>query len=595
MAGVQVPRIDRIAPQAPEASPRMNVNLPDAVSGLRQRNNQIQQGLADIAHGAAKFEDEAANLAADEAYTEFYSKKKSGLASLKEFEGDPTEQFAKFDEESKTWQAEIEAKYEGSSQVIKDRIKQKLAKANALIQDERTAQEGQQFNVYAGKISKAASDASKDALLGVVAGFDPRDKASEVRVQVAVDAIREPLLNDGKRRGLVTYNEDNTIKDIDPILQAEMKEEISKGLKTTINALNDAGQTEKADYLIEKYKDSLTADALGSLLKGSKETKINAEALGIVDQVRRMNPDAAFAAIEKSGASPEVKEKAREKLNTYTLQQENMVERTQKRAFNNAITHIQQAGEQGVAYVTKEQMWDDPVMKAHKRRMTPDQQKKVEDAIFKPARSNIQAKATMYEFARTGELYKMDYPTLVQYSSGLNEKDQKMFESMWNKEQNPTAPQKRQMFTSMATQLKQEMEKLGLVKKNKYTNRYSPEDEAEINDMNDLLMEAIESYPPGTSMAEQNRYVETAMANYIASGGKAFKPNVEPKKFISAPKAAAKTEAPAKTSQIVKPKTSVEDMNAMLIHWKQANGGKDWNSKDNTLKQLRDSWDKRKK
>lgn len=594
MAGVQVPRINRIDPQAPESVGRMDVRLPDPTQGLAQRQQQLTQGVANTFDAANKYEDEAANLASDEAYTEFYSKKKQGLASLKEIEGDPTEAFAKFDEESKSWQQDIEKRYEGSSDVIKQRIRQKLYKADALIQDERTVQEGHQYNIYAGKTAKAASDASKDALMGVLAGFDPADKESEMKVQTAVDAIREPLLNDGKRRGLVQYNEDGTIKDIDPLLQSEMKEEVSKGLKVSIAALNDAGETAKADYLLNKYKDTLTADALGSLLKGGKDTKINMEATTLVDQVRRMSPEAAFNHIDNSKVAPEVKEKAREKLDTYTRQREAGIERGQKMAFNNAIKHIQEAGEGGGVYYTKEQLWDDPIMKQHKRRMTPDQQKKVEDAIFKPARSSVQAKSTMYELARTGELYKMDYPTFVQYSSGLNDKDAHMFESMWNKEQNPTAPQKRQAYTFMATQLKQEMEKLGLVKKNKYTNRYTPEDEQEINDMNDLLMEAIEAYPPGTSVAEQNRFVEQSLANYVQS--KAFRPNdTAPKKFTSTPKAPAKTDPPAKTSQVVKPKTSADDMNAMLIHWKNLNGGKDWSSKSNTLKDLRDAWDKRKK
>ena len=455
---VEVPSIKRLKSQAPDSVGRLEANVPSSLM-QSNRGEQAISAISGVADAYAKAELEGATLTATDVSTQYKTQRKAHLSELEQIDGAPGEHFAKFDKDSQEWKKGFEEKYKGAPEVTRTLIKQKLAEADALTNAERVSLEGTLQNKYDGKVTKAAVDAGKSSVMGATFAFDPKDKNSVLDYEVAIDSIRKPMLENGVRRKLVTMNEDGTINSIDPILQYEMKKEISDGLKNSIETLNNTGHTDRAEYLMQKYQDELAPDAMAQLLKGGKETKIDQAAYVVLDQIKGKDPASASAWIDKNVTDPAVAEKARSKLATKTAQDSAFKNQSQQSAYDRAWDLIQKRREAGGGkYFTKDQMESDKELRPLLGRMG-DMRVKFERSMFRPKESDVTVKSDMYTLAqKADEFYSMDYPALTRSMDGLNDKDSAMFESMWRKGKDPKFTEQKSRYTFMSTELKQQMQ-----------------------------------------------------------------------------------------------------------------------------------------
>lgn len=585
---VQVPQIKRLAPAAPESAGRLDVSVPGSLME-NDRGNQILKAGSDIVSAYQKAELEGAELTATDVATQYKSQRKVKLSELEQLDGDPTKAYADFDAESEKWQKDFEDKYKDAPEVTRRLIKQKISEAHALSMGERVVQEGVQRKKYDGKVTDAAVESAKASVMAASFTFDPKDRDSELRFEAAVNSIRTPMIENGGRYGGAEIERDTkgkivSVKDINPVLQQEIKKKVSEGVKSAIENLNNLGQTEKAQYLLNKYKDELTPEATNLLLKGSKEAVVEQEAYKALAQIPTRDPKAAAAWIDKNIKNPEVAEKARQKLATKTAQDAAFQNQSQQKAYDFAIEYAQKYQAKHGEFRTKDQLFSDPEIKALLPRMG-DMQAKFERVMLKPSESDVSVKAKMYDLKNSPTFAQMSYEQLTVEAAGLDKKDFAFFEREWREARDPKYTEQKSKFNSMSSDLKQKMINAGLLKKNVFGKLASLRDEERYTETQDELAVALQTWNPGASIADQRRFVDEFVAQKLKgeafTGGSFARENPKPPPFQgSVPKEIKSGTTQAPKDPPPKRELSKQQATQALVEWKKRKG-EVFNSKKN--------------
>lgn len=595
MAGIQIPpKVDRVQVNDAQSVGRVNARIDNGAATFGDTANKLVSAVSETKNAFDKAMEDGAKVTAADAGNQYDQWRQSSLKGLKDFKGNPTEVFSKFDEESQKQQQALLEKYKDAPDITRQMIRQKLSEVHARTNVDRLVQEHIQSNAYADGVSKAAADNAGQSLLSLTSVFDPKDEHSVAMFDAGVDEIRKPLYDNNIRKGLITKNPDGTIKEINPIAQDDIRQTVSKKLRDAITNLNENGQPEKADFLIKKYASEIAPQDLNALQKGNKDSVINDKALNALVQIKHMEPKAAFAWIDKNVPDLEVAEKLRAKYSTLQGQIAATTRDAQAQAFNDAVNRVRGSG---TKFVSVEALHDDPVIKNLIPRMSLEQQQKIEKYVFKPAVSDPKQIAQINQARVNGDFYTMNAQDLEESLAGLSEKDHRKYRSIWERRNDPSEGQNRAAFSFMHDKiLIPELLNQNMIKPNR-TGHYDVSDLKIINQFSEQVDKAMENYQV-KGIEDQRKLVR----DLIANGPDGIKDRA--RKGMPGPTAAATpqpfngTTTPAPTPKQLDDASALKIFNSLndgqladaLKLWKKNNNGQSFSYKNNKVRDLIQSY-----
>lgn len=572
---VQIPKLNRTGPAAPESMGQIRADLPDGTRAVEQTVN----GLERLGENAIKIEndleDQAIDLAATRAASDYEVKYKTELTKAKAIEGDPTDAYTKFDADSATWRDEVLKKYESADDRTKRKIQEKIERVNLSLRDQRAVGEQLQYAAFEKKTTDDAVNLRKEGLLGSIELADAKDPDTFLSLEVQLDEIRKLRIESGRRNGLLTVDEKGNER-MSPQLQMQIKKDISEGLHDAIVTLNASGKTEEAAYLLDRYKDDILADTKTKLLKGKEESEIKNMALLEVDKVKGLGPEAAMNRIMKI-ENLQVREKALEVIDAQQRRIENAKERAAKETYEDLAEYVSKKG-----FVSVAELKDDEVYKRSEGRIKQSQRAALEKLISAPKNSDEEVKAKMYDLSIGGQFQGMSYPDFLHASAGLNQKDRAAFEKKWKSDNETTGVEQSKMVSYMGKQLENQLFAAGYLKKD--LGKWTKKSDLKRVQAYDEMMSAIESFPPGTSVIEQQKWLREFVSAKVK--GEVFKGlGDQPQKFQSAPP--PKRESPKAAAAPAPAEMTREDKLKWISKWQKANPGRIFDPKKN-MKDLQD-------
>jgi len=578
---VQIPTLRRVGAPEPQSVGRMDVDLPDTVKPQAAINTAIENFAQAEIKVINKAEDDAIDLTATRAAAEYESKYKVELGKAKLVEGDPTEVYSKFDEDEKTWQDEILNRYEGASERTKEAIRNRMQKTSWSLLDQKEVSRALQYSKFDESTTTAAIKLKQDNMLSAVEIIDAKNPESFMGLRQAVADIQEIRYGRGSRNGLMIEDEDGNKKPT-KTLQLQIKKDLSEGLTNAISTLNAVGKVDEAQMLMDEYKEVLTADDQMKLTKENKSSAINNQALMEIEKVKFLSNDEAMSKLDKI-SNLEVREKAQEKLDALQRRKENAVEREQKVTYENLADYVK-----GKDFLTVSELEEDPVFRGKADRLSAKGRKDIEAMIEKPKESNPVVLEAAYNKLFTPQFANMTYPELMETTAGLSEKHKTMFEKKWQDAKEQTAPEQRQMIQYMGKSLERELLRTNIVKSQRSGRGLTKESVKKKNQIYSEMMEAIDSFPPGYTPLQQEKWVKDYVTSYIKE--EAFTgSSSSPPRFQSAPPASRGTVTPPKADErkeqgATRKLTPAEKQEA-AVAWLAAKG-RPWSSKTDTVMEL---------
>lgn len=474
MAGIQIPSIKRFAPQGPASVGRVEANVPDSSRAIAQTGKAVEGILNEELEHQNRLEDEAADLVATSAASEYEIKFEKGLAQARVIKGDPTEHYSKLDTDSVAWTDEILTKHESASPRTQKMIREKMSRRDVALREKRNVNQAVQFAAYDNETTQDAVKLRQAGLLTAAETADAKDPKSFLRMEAEIDEIRRLNGAWGQRNGFVSRDA-NGKESHAPSLQERMKKDISDGLHNVIATLNASGKPDEAAYLLSKYKGDLLPKDRLSLLKGHKEAKDDNQALVLAESVRGLPQDVAMKKLDQFGKANDPESlKIRRKAKQFVDDDHRRNEKSTERASKGTFEEFHQEIETG-KYVSWGEFKNSKDFKAVKDKMLAKHVDALEQSFNPPKESDPEAVQTMIELMDSGAFVGMSAPDLASNFSGLSAADRKKFSSIHLEDNRETGAENRTKMTSMAKFMEEELVRTGVIAKNSY-GKYSNKD-----------------------------------------------------------------------------------------------------------------------
>lgn len=577
---VQIPRLPQMGPTAPDSVGRITAT-PDNSAAIKEVG-AVGQGLSNIAQTANKvmsdFEEQQAELTGTAAASQFEIQKRRRLAEAKNWDGDPTEVYAKIEQDSKQWESDILDKYSNASDYTKNVIRQKITKRNYDLQEQAATSEAIQHDAWDKNQTDLSVKLGQDNALGFIDHVSAKDPTSFAKWQSAMDSFQGERIERGKRQGLVTTDADGNDK-YSPILLQQMRKERSDSIRDAVNTLNSTGKTDEAKYIMDNYSDVLVADDRVKLSKGLNDAEVKKEAYKIFDQVRTSSDP--FAKLSKMTLDPEVRTTAENIIDTSQRHVEANKDRRSKKLAETMNDKIAAKEQQGEPYRSKFEFWDDPENAGLRANLNAKEERALENRVAPPKESKSEALVKVGEAMSQNKFVGMpsaDFES--EYMVNLSKADQNTYRGIWRKYNTESSADERQSLNFMGNILEKELVKQGKISKD--FGHYDAKEDKLRADLYLQIVQAQDQLPKKSTPDQQLQFVRGIISGTLKD--KMFNPNPKPPAALDP--GLPKT-SPSTTPIPERPKMTTADKVYWLGKWKTVKGSS-FNPKADTAKDFQD-------
>ncbi len=584
---VQIPSLNRIAPQEPGSFGKIDTSVTDTSKSTAAITQSAGSLINEYNDYQIKAEEHAIDLSSTKYNSDYELTRKVKLQKLKGLQGDPTAAYAEYEASAQKDMEDIIGAVPDASPRLQQAMREKMSKTNYTLRDNAAVAQESQRTVWDRNVTTTQGDLIKDRILDASQFITGKDPKTLSNLQAGINDYRDNLAKWGERNGLVTTDPKTGKQTYSPILEEEMKKGTSEALKNVVMSLNNVGKTDESKMVLDLFGNDINATTRTKLSDDHKDSVIHGAALTAVDQVRMKfkNDDDQLKALDKFPA--DVREKAMNILNSQQAHKAAAKERASKQTFEEQTQNILKNKDQ---FLTVDDLRNDPAFKIAKAsgRLDAKQIDALEEQVFAPKHTAPETQMRVYDQMSKGTLGKLSVGELNQMLLGANEDFRKKTLTRYENDISQSGAEKRQMISYMGTQLEKQMQAAGLVSKGD-TGRYSNSHQVKITEAYNKMLEDIDTMNPGTTQAEQLKYIR----EFVADSGKegVFKKFPAPSKFKAAPAKAPDVPAgatppePNKVSPFISLPTS--EKAAWIKLYNQKNPGQPFNSKTSDMDKFR--------
>lgn len=542
---VAIPRLNRFEPSPTMAkNDRINMQVNDQASNILSTTKTVTEFGEAGADMYQKYENDKIDQLSNSAETEFKQWNDQELEKLKDWKGDPTDAYAKYDEQVKEKYKEILDKRPDLNERVKRHLTARLDKTVESQNQVSMKQRGAQQEAYRQTVYKTTLSSRKQDLVSRATNIEVGNPDSYASYQEGMGDITTLMAKHGLRDGTVTelpadakswshkyisedLDENGKPKEIKvsftPMAKQALAKELSEGVKNTLDSLIGAGELDTAKDFHEKYKNHLDLKSKLAVEKklNGKETK--KEAYSFLTTLQGKSEDAQLEAVENI-KNEELK---KEVINIKAANDSKLAAMKERRSKINHDTlykHVDQligAGQiHGIA-----DLENDPVYSQTWDNLSPKQQKSIKEMIEAPKETDPKAEAAVLDlFLGDSEVLQSMTPSeFSEKLTGVSKSDKKKYMDRFMNLKNPAESKKRAIYNVAGGILQREFLIEDHISRSKYTGKISGDDEIVLLKAKRELNEYISQYPGELKYEQIEKFVKSYAAAQIKK--KAFNPD----------------------------------------------------------------------
>lgn len=283
MGDVRLPTLERVAPQAPQASVLMPTNVPENAHATAAVTEAVSSAGNQIADYQAKVQEHADEMTAQQAANDYSVLVRQDLAEARKYQGDPTQRYAQLDENKKKYRDAVSAKYPDASTRAKQLMTEKLTHADFDLNDRQATQHGLQWEMYNQQVGKDTTYLNKQSMLDKATTIDIGEgKVDEFGLLIT--KMNNDIITNFGPGAYITDSKGET--KLNPEVRARMLRASSDALGDTIRTLNTAGKTDASKKIMDKYGEFIDLDTMSKLSGEHKASVIEKQAIAMANQIQ---------------------------------------------------------------------------------------------------------------------------------------------------------------------------------------------------------------------------------------------------------------------------------------------------------------------
>lgn len=484
---ITVPKLEPTnEPDTLPSNPRLNENVPNDASEITQRGQELGgviQQTAQVYQQAENNTITSLSYQAEHQYTAWQAQK---LQDLKNYQGDPTDAYAQFDQDSQDKMKDILAQRPDLSDRVQSALESNL---NRVAQQQQLAvikQRGAQQSTFDNNLFESTVKLKKDNL-GINAGYIQKDDPSSflpmdqnindlktVIAKRAVDQGTATVLPDDAKSWNHIYEDDDgtTVKvNFSDITKQRVAQELSTGIGASINSMLAAGYTDQAKEAMGHYQDYLDPKTDASLNNKFQVSGVKNEAYSEIGKIQGLSDDDQIKAIQ-AVQDPQLKSEMLKIKDTNDRYIQDMRDRKQKQNYDYIGSHILQVQNSDTPYHGLADLQNDPKYQGVYDNLSVKDKKAVIEMVNAPKTTNPNSEAKVQDLFfgndPTNKIENMSPTDFAQYTVGLSKADKNKYTNMYNRQNMQSAGDERAMYKQAGSMLQNQMLIDGRIQQDSY-------------------------------------------------------------------------------------------------------------------------------
>lgn len=446
MAGVQIPRVGRLEPQAPTSVGRMEVNVPNFSEAAAPASRGVEVATKNVMNAQEARENEikkqrltALDIKSSDESNQFEYWSKQKLAEIKLKSGDTTADYVKYDEEAQAKYKEVFSKYENMDGEFKSLLDKKLNNTYGAQQSFRNIQQSEQTYKYRDSVYNEKNKLAVDNFMN--AGLYVNEKSPDTfsALYYHRDEIVQTRIAQGSQTGVLTP--ENQQDYMNTAVGVMIKKDMGDAVIPLVNSLNAAGKVKEGKKVIDDFSQYLNATDKAKLLSDNNESDVNNQAIVKLTElqasVAAANPNnpnrrVMLSDIEKiPDLSPAVRFKVIEKNDIFNKRQDAEQDRKMELLVSTTFEELvkQQAGPN--AFVSEAEWINSPQGKNFMAQgPKPSDVNNMRAMVVAPTKSKASALEAFNQGVIDRNLWKMTPRDIAEIYPHLNKQDRTRFDEM---------------------------------------------------------------------------------------------------------------------------------------------------------------------
>ena len=561
---VTVPRLQRLQPSSSlPNNARVDIQATNQASSILNRTESIGKLASEGVDLYYDVEDNKIQQLSQDAELKFTQWNNDQLASLKKYEGDPTDAYVEYEKQAADKYDAILNERPDLNERMRRGVDANLSKAASNQRMAAMKQRGAQIETYENNLFESSVKLKKDNL-GVTSGYIQKDdpgsflpfdeNINDIKTTIVKRGITNGtakiLPDDAKSWNHIYKNEDGKMVKVElsDMAKQRVAKELTEGVGASINSMIAAGYTDEAKAALTRYDAYLDPKTKASLNNKFKTNEVKTQAYSEVGKIESLPEGQRLSAIDKI-EDPEKRSEVLKIINTNEARRKQLTDRRENANYETLASKVLKKMNSDNPYYGQADLENDPAYKAIFDRLDVKGQKAILEMVNAPKETNAKSENTVQSLFRgkipgkdVAEMKPEEFNT---YLAGLNKADRNKYENMYNRMGTQTGAQERASFKRASDMLKNQLLVDEHISRDKYGKISGDDEITYLNATNKLIDHLDKQGPMGEK--ELKDFVKNFSAAEIK--GKVFNPQVK-SVFNPAPKNPAVVAPPASPNDI---------------------------------------------
>lgn len=546
---VQIPRLQPIAPQAPASAGLIEARVPDLTRGSKLVSDAALGVASQLVNYADRVETQTAKTEtekANQSYSKWYSEQLNGtpaqdgqpaVAGIRFQQGDPTEAYAKLEEDAEEKRTELLSGFSGRTERM---MKAGLDRKAVALANTSSAMYGAQYSNYRTKTTNDSTALEQQEAVTNMIHVKPGDALTlqpfmdnlvniqKLRVEHSLEfGLAETVeTKPSAKEGGFTFTDDEGEEvhvKLSNIAKEDMLKDVSIATSGAIKNLIATDQVDKAQFMLKNFGNRIEPVEKAKLTSAFEVANTKMKALQIVDKMAGKSLDQKKATINKI-PNLKVKQKTIELNNSRELHLTSMEKRSSTKSFNAAALMMQKNLRSSDANTSFAQFEENNTFNEFLVNVTDAKQRKtLREMVESPkGSSNEKVVSDLYERWRNSPVgfNGVPFPEFQLMMVGLNQRDKNHFTKMWERDHGgaETESKQRSRVRFLHKELTRKGLDSGLLRKDR--SGLTKSSRKTLNRMLDKAMENFDDVPSTFSEGQSNDATNKMIQDEIADRSK---------------------------------------------------------------------------
>lgn len=295
---VELPRVQRAQPQAPQATPKLDVTVPnmaEAAAPLTRAISNTTEKVLDAEQVFQKKQQQVWDTKSTDINNQFERSLKNKLSEIKLKTGDVTKDFIGYNEFAQKQHDELLAQHSEMDNGFKTLLSEKITNTFGRMNSFRDDQQYEQHYKYQNEASDGRVKLDVDNAFNKGMSLDVARPDTFMSFDAYIKRIEQTRIAQGDRTGMTVRDKNGVPDYFSGPVGVQIRKDVGDTIVPLVKSLNAAGKVAEGKEVLNRYSEYLNAADKTNLLNDNNEADVKNQALthlsNLQDSVAAANPN----------------------------------------------------------------------------------------------------------------------------------------------------------------------------------------------------------------------------------------------------------------------------------------------------------------